>query len=426
MASAVSIDLQLRYFRFRMHNVDLTHYFWGTIMGMTNDSTIDNGSKIRSIYSYISDTVGLRFELEKKPKNKKDLVDVEGDDDAVLLHPPQIQGPTLLIYACNVREIVKTCRHEGFLVYVAPQEISVTTTSAAGATKVISAVVVDPNGLVVKIVQSDEIWPMGPKYRGPSQKMGYLTVNISDHERLARNVAFYEDGVSGITEQMKKGPKAKVPYYKIVDEERFVEDMTHFTWMGNGDRHNFTTICYKHKHARSNSGVVFKPNSILSPASFGESASEKGAKKNVFLGIVFYVGELSATLKQLVAIKAVSQTYEPQFIPQFPRFIYFLDSLSIAVEITDGIVAPFSSYKASDDYVVNEGDEPLRAIFRAVEEDDDEEEEKKEEDRRKKEEEQKKREEEEEREKEEVVKKEQEAAMAAAKKKVRRGKRSNK
>lgn len=344
------MDLLFKYFRFKSFNADLTLDFWLNVMKMSLESSVDNGSKVRSVFQYANDSVGLRFEYDKTQKKSAKM--------EVLLHNPQINGPALMVYTSSVAEYAARAQDHGYIVYVEPQLIS---------GDIYSTVLVDPNGILVRIVESDYIWPVSPNNKSAA-RLGYCTLMVKDHERLDRNINFYENTCSTPALMATRrgfkfegAKRAKEAYFRVVDQERFVEDLTLYTWMGNGSRERFTTICFKHKYARAASGVQFKQNSILNQQSF--KTLEKGDSK-VFLGLVFHVSEIDIALSHLISTKTIPSSYEPQSIPGFARFIYFLDLLSVPIEISDGILTRYKSEKKADKDV-EEAD--LRPIFRPPE-----------------------------------------------------------
>jgi hypothetical protein len=177
-----------------------------------------------------------------------------------------------------------------------------------------AAVVIDPNGLKVRLLEGEGYALNLQKTHG---RLGYLSVPVSDLSLIESAIAFYEETFAkpvSFSSHMAKEARwersaKKGTSYRLVDMERFVEDLTTFTWLGNGPRHEYPCLCLFHK--------ISKRQLAGDASNYGGSIGKDD--EPLFLGVSFRVTDLDTTIAHLRKTEAIAAArLELQHIPGLP------------------------------------------------------------------------------------------------------------
>lgn len=321
------MDLQLRYFRFMTDNLDLTYEFWTVVMRMQRESQTDIGTKVRCCLAFPSDSVGLRFEFDcvhGKTKyysfNKEDSAEALAKARHDSLPKSPKSDVSILVHVHSVEDTVAKCKSKGFVIYLEPMK---TTESA------IMAVLLDPSGIKVRIIEDSFHFPVNPQ-KSPGT-LAYLSIPIKHTELVQKAIRFYDIAQQKIDGYLRRGADeliVKRPgIFTQVDSEHFIEGLTAYNWLGNGDRSSNTTLCLISRRALTSTVSTSETESM--------SVNSRSSKK-LFLGLSFFVQDLEMGKQQLMAASPGS-SFHIQTIPGFPRFIYLFDPSFVPVEVTDDV-----------------------------------------------------------------------------------------
>lgn len=319
------MDLQLRYFRFKTEDLDDTYGFWTSVMRMVKDSHKDIGTKVRCCLAYPEDSVGLRFEFDCLDQIKRKWsFSKEGEATRTRELPQKPRSEvTLLIHVHSVDVIVEKCEQKGYVVWLKP--------IITHGIKI--AVLLDPSGIKVRIIENKDEFPVNGQSQG---HLAYLNIPMRYPELTAKAIKFYDvaqqkiDPMFGArTEVFEK----RAGTFTLQDQENFIEGLTSYNWLANGDRATYTSLCLMNQKGALTSHLDVDDES----KDAGAAARTTGEHKKLFLGLSFFVSDLQAGRKQF--LQAHPQTsFHIQEIPGFPRFIYFFDPAFVPVEISDALV----------------------------------------------------------------------------------------
>lgn len=298
------------------------------------ESQAEVGSISRSLFKYPIDTVGLRFEFDRVKKHQQ----LKKEE-----FPKAPKGKaSVLIYVDSVREFVSRITDSGFQVYVKPIEVN---------DWVKSAVVLDPNGLKVRLIETDKVQFNRSKSSG---RLGYVSVDVNEYGMIEKAVKFYEESYDAKNtannsstqlttthhykmrkrhEEQKGKNNFKAKSFRMVDIERFVEDLTTYVWLGNSVRRKTATLCLLHKISRK---TIYK-SGVSDQTFLKYERSVPKEKERLFLGMSFHVVDLDEAVANFTRTGLVPESrLVIKAAPGFLRSIEFNDPAFVAVEVTDG------------------------------------------------------------------------------------------
>lgn len=276
-----SLDVHLRWFRFATTDVPRTTDFYLHVLKMQLDRRVDTGAKIRTDIQYPGDKVGVRFEYDTYGKAHASGVVVPPAGGAsppaaaTLPRAPLPLSPTssvsLLVYVDNVDEYISRCREYGFVVYL-------DAVTVCSDPVIRSGVLLDPNGIKIRLMESEIYHLNKMRSRG---RLGYVSVPVKEYATIEKCIKFYDDtfhlhssgigsgttdeaatkaksasaavgalGVSGSSSWESSNAPKKGVGFRLVDMERFVEELTTYVWLANGSRKKHTAVCLLHRVQR--------------------------------------------------------------------------------------------------------------------------------------------------------------------------------
>jgi len=236
-----------------------------------------------------------------------------------------------VFYVQNIHDIILSVKNSdtGAWVYSLPQRHS----------DVSIALVVDPNGIMIQLVQLSDVHLqlVGPNgravenftFQGLATKLGYASINSRNateqakfYQSLFKDTLEFEDlpqSSSGTREQStRKG-------LRIVDKEAFPELMANYVWLGNAPRSRSATLCFWNKVERPGTQVqrLYHGKNALRKVSNQEGEEQNkeeeqekesvsarrcfqmltqektAAKGDPFLGLGIYVKDIERTVDNL-------------------------------------------------------------------------------------------------------------------------------
>jgi catechol 2,3-dioxygenase-like lactoylglutathione lyase family enzyme len=274
--------------------------------------------------------------------------------------------------------VLKRARQARFCVYVDAM--------AVGADQR-AAVLLDPNGIRVKLFESAPPAPGVASAQSPLPELGTsaaaiveasaaasaassrlvaLEVSVREMQALEKAVTFYDSLVPARAELDDAAAPAssrrnslfaqlRMQSFRLVDHESFLSDMVTYAWLANGPRSARTALCLVHARAKlpPTHSALLRGDAATAPSavaasgggggggggggsgSGGSGGGGSGAGR-VVLGLGFRVHDLEKTLATLrtQAQESVG-TLQMQFIAGFPRFASFADPAGLVVELTD-------------------------------------------------------------------------------------------
>ncbi len=248
---------------------------------------------------------------------------------------------SLIVYVPSVSDVVLRAREFAFTPYLSPFEVN---------PLVQTAVLLDPNGLKVRLMQVSS-QPLGTPKAPVFGRLGYLQIPIADYAKIEKNIQFYEEtccsqslaarglvmlghsaaatrtsgggggggaggelGVGGALSKSTGGssgstlsagygkggsdyggsasssssgaqpglvPRGSGAHFRVVDQDRFVEDLTTYVWLGNMSRQRTATLCLQHKSSRLAASASQSMRStdinIMAPKPTGAAESSSGS-----------------------------------------------------------------------------------------------------------------------------------------------------
>lgn len=323
------MDLNLRYFRFKTDDLEESCDFWVGVIRMQKDNQLNVGSKVRCCVGYPGDSVGLRFEYDSLGSLSKNVPlrsakqSIQSRLDKLPKSPSS--DISIVLHVHSVADVVERCRNMGFIVWIDVNVISA---------DVKCAVLLDPSAIKVRVMESKYFHINPQKTAG---HMAYLSVPIKHADTIPKALKFYE------TMQYKhilgtSSSAIRLGTFRLVDQEQFVQGLTSYHWLSNGDRDKYTSLCLINSKTALTAEQA--ETSISSKAKLRGGGTHDSHNK-LFLGVALFVADLQELVKHYgdVKNKPTGHTFHMQEIPGFPRFIYFFDPAFIPVEITDDVVS---------------------------------------------------------------------------------------
>lgn len=127
----------------------------------------------------------------------------------------------------------------------------------------------------IRLMESELFSFNKQKQRG---RLGYVTIPIKESSEIEKTITFYEQTFTNqqVSQQSAslQNPALiaqeshilevgkKIGSFRLVDMERFVEELTTYSWLGNGSRKKTTTVCYYHKTIRRGKKLSIRPYNL--------------------------------------------------------------------------------------------------------------------------------------------------------------------
>lgn len=402
------MDLSLKEFLFTTDNVEATISFWTNIMRMQLLRRVETVARTRIALGYRAEGVGIRFDHDKMldgPNHKH---------RSPSLHQFDRRNPSsrvsIVVVVDSLTDIVRRATEQGMGCYIPPTVLSSDTFTSSGGTvaggkekspggdqksacltKV--AVLLDPNGIRVRLIESEDVPLESERDAG---KLAYLSIPFSDPGKIDKSIAFYEGKLapsststipSTSTSVLPSSsssvplaaaaaaspwqpPKRVAPGFRVVDSERYTEDLYSCVWLGNASRARTTTLCLVHTierkissgfHAttlssstssRSEGGLP-RRGSVAGGESAGDSSRPgsipsttiMAVSQDPFVGVGFSVLDVGAIALYLGRLNTgvITGHSAVQAQPGLPRFVHFIDPAGVGVEVSDGLMGTSSS-----------------------------------------------------------------------------------
>lgn len=229
------MEFSLKSFRFQCFDVNRTLEFWTGALGMVVEKQQEVNSSVHYNVGYSNDNVNLRFEFEK-------------DDADIPSKSSTASGAVVVVRVVSLDQAVRRTISQELTVLVPP------TTTETGAR---AAVVKDPNGIRVRLLEMDVNAARGDVVPG---RLDFVSIPVADETELARALAIFERvPLSRASAVLAGGPSSQgglldtaraSASFRLVDFERFFEDSTVFVWLGNGPRKRYTSVALVYRSSR--------------------------------------------------------------------------------------------------------------------------------------------------------------------------------
>jgi hypothetical protein len=174
----LSTELALHVFRFKcLAPISMTINFWMNGMMMQMQRTTDKRSLVHLTFQYTTDSreVKVRFEADKHQHHS------QGDKATYVAPRAPHDDVTLVVYVASVSATVRRLIDCGFKAYV---------TTFVVNEWVRGAIVVDPNGIRIRLLESD-LFPFN--HNKSVARIGYASLPIANFASIERTVAFYNE-----------------------------------------------------------------------------------------------------------------------------------------------------------------------------------------------------------------------------------------
>lgn len=257
------MDVALEYFRFSCRDADATHEFYVHVlqMDLLYRRALPDG-RVRLVFKYHGNETGVEFAADSAgASTKRRLARAPHGREWVLVHTR------------SVASVLRRARDRGFVVYL--DEVS----PARGTTM---AVLLDPSGVKIRLVETQHAdLPLSRKVQA---RLAYVAVPVDDYSLVEQAVRFYgslrkgeavpgSEAARRLLEVRRRidGDKQQAATFRMVDFERFVEDLTTYVWLANGPRDDNTCVCFFHRVPRVHHAQVAQ--AAAATAARGEVAS---------------------------------------------------------------------------------------------------------------------------------------------------------
>jgi len=386
--------------------------FWQNVMKMPVDKIYDGGPRVRVSFQYPGDTVGLQFEM-----NANALKFTEFATTNTELPKTPVSQVVLIVYVNDLFDFVLRAKEFGYVCYLSPYEPNPLVQAAVlldpnGIRVRLMRIATQPltqvKGQTVKArlgscqvpVASANILERNIKFYEDKCSPSSTTLPVL-HAREGgagggrrasivagptilnspgRGSATLDKGSNAVGGAQRMSPRSmrrrslaepsglggaglaaqsnRNSYFRVVDQERFMEDLVTYVWLGNHSRARGPTFCMVHKVPRSAAldpfGVGlqsdpldvarFGAGSLTSPDREGDRDAEMKRTEQetdpVFVGLSFLVYDLEAALSALSENDIVGAGKpEIRRVQGLPRSLLLLDELSLVLELTDGVMS---------------------------------------------------------------------------------------
>lgn len=296
---------------------EATQEFYTQGLGMVVDKVQEVGQRMQIVFCYTNVEVGMLFECERTSqqlasRRTNGMLPSSSSSSSPpgaaqqRARAPIAADANMLIYVNELGWVVENLRARDFWIRIDPFEAQ---------PGVRTAVVVDPNGVRITLVESDATRVSKPC----AGRIGYLTVPVRDFPVIDKVCSFWEylsakPSTSLVSSRSKPPPNPwREPYnatrdleyridertgFRVVDAEKFVEDLISFCWLANGARTVHPAVCYRHRIERRAASVPQHAGSQLLAAIVQSQQQHDLSQQQVRRGAVWRRQAPPATLEE--------------------------------------------------------------------------------------------------------------------------------